>query len=539
MDEKRLPREDLKSFLQSLSLTTGLALSYIPTGALDQDLMLGETSFCLQVKATAEGDRRCRHSQHDLCRVARETAELEFSTCHAGLGMLAIPLRMDGRDMGVVLAAQAVMDRQDPDLPHRIEHLAGELGSGDNGRLREALSENVAFTVPRFQELGRFVRDQLFEKISSRDVLEDTTEYLLEKYEELMLLYSITENVTPGSDFSMALGMILEKGMQRLTALWGMFMLTDEDDAERLDIVNTAGVMPWPITSGEVPEPLRELAAVCSGPLMTSVRYGPVRGDGEGSTTVLMAPFKVKRSRRGYLLFGAGEEEGFDDGELRFTMALASQAASVIHTVQLNREMADLLFATLGALASAIDIKDPYTHGHSQRVADYAVMTARYMGFTPRFLTMLKIASQLHDFGKIGVREHILDKNGYLDKHEQELMNEHPAIGAHILERFKPFAEIAPGVRHHHERFDGKGYPDGLTGDDIPMVGRIITVADAFDAMTTTRPYRQRLELSDALLELEKNAGTQFDPEVVRAFIESFDRRRRDGQEKTHHPGSG
>jgi HD-GYP domain-containing protein (c-di-GMP phosphodiesterase class II) len=159
-------------------------------------------------------------------------------------------------------------------------------------------------------------------------------------------------------------------------------------------------------------------------------------------------------------------------------------------------------------------------------VADYAVMTARHMGYGPKFLTMLKIAGQLHDFGKIGIRENILDKDGDLNEHEQYVMNEHPALGAQILQRFKPFSEIVPGIRNHHERYDGQGYPDGLAGDKIPMVGRIIAVADAFDAMTTTRPYRTRLNLSEALAELEKYSGTQFDPAVVQAFIAAFNRRR-------------
>jgi HD-GYP domain-containing protein (c-di-GMP phosphodiesterase class II) len=212
------------------------------------------------------------------------------------------------------------------------------------------------------------------------------------------------------------------------------------------------------------------------------------------------------------------------DGELRFALALSRQAASVLHAMQLYQELADLLFATLGALSSAVDAKDPYTHGHSRRVAEYAVKAARNMEFSSKFITMLKIAGQLHDFGKIGVREHILSKQGRLNESEKKAMREHPVIGAQILGKFKSFADIVPGIRHHHEHYDGTGYPAGLKEEGIPMVGRIIAVADAYDAMTTNRPYRVKLEHHEALVELKENAGSQFDPIVVDAFISAVGR---------------
>jgi HD-GYP domain-containing protein (c-di-GMP phosphodiesterase class II) len=143
------------------------------------------------------------------------------------------------------------------------------------------------------------------------------------------------------------------------------------------------------------------------------------------------------------------------------------------------------------------------------------------MGYDSKFLTMLKIAGQLHDFGKIGIREQILRKEGRLDDQERRAMEEHPVIGAQILGRFKPFNEIVPGIRHHHERYDGTGYPDGIKGETIPKVGRIIAVADAYDAMTTCRPYREQRRHEDALVELKTYAGRQFDPVVVEAFVEA------------------
>jgi HD-GYP domain-containing protein (c-di-GMP phosphodiesterase class II) len=264
---------------------------------------------------------------------------------------------------------------------------------------------------------------------------------------------------------------------------------------------------------------LEEICRPCSGPALVSTPLA--RG---GEENLLIVPFRLRNFREGYLVFGLRGKGSIGDGDLRFALALSRQASSILYAVHLYQELADLLFATLGALSSAIDAKDPYTHGHSQRVAEFAVTAAGHMGYNSKFLTMLKIAGQLHDFGKIGVREHILSKEGRLDEEEKKAMNEHPVIGAQILGKFKSFAEIVPGIRHHHERYDGAGYPEGLRGEEIPMVGRIIAVADAYDAMTTTRPYRDKLEYKDALVELRRFAGIQFDPAVVEAFISSIRR---------------
>jgi putative nucleotidyltransferase with HDIG domain len=174
---------------------------------------------------------------------------------------------------------------------------------------------------------------------------------------------------------------------------------------------------------------------------------------------------------------------------------------------------------TVRLLAAAIETRDPYTGGHVDRVAALSVATARDLGWDEERLHALELGALLHDVGKIGVEDRILRKPGRLDPEEQALMREHATIGARLLEGV-PF--LLPGLLcalRHHEQYDGRGYPAGLAGDAIPIEARVVAVADTFDAMTTDRPYRKGLAVSAALGEIERCAGTQFDPAIAAAFL--------------------
>lgn len=171
------------------------------------------------------------------------------------------------------------------------------------------------------------------------------------------------------------------------------------------------------------------------------------------------------------------------------------------------------------ALAEAVDAKDPYTHGHSRRVADLASNLARWMGMSPDFIDLVYRTGILHDVGKIGVPDAVLKKPGRLDDDERQLMERHPELGERIVGWLPHLEDTLPGVRHHHERWDGGGYPDGLAGEQIPFVARFLAVADTFDAMTSDRPYRKGLAIEIALEEIEKNAGRQFDPDLAIGFV--------------------
>ena len=183
-----------------------------------------------------------------------------------------------------------------------------------------------------------------------------------------------------------------------------------------------------------------------------------------------------------------------------------------------------LFISTISALAAAIDAKDEYTRGHSERVTRYSVIIGKYLGLNAIELERLKVAGLLHDIGKIGIDDRILRKPGILTAEEFEEMKKHPVIGFNILEPIKELREINKGVKYHHEKWDGSGYPEGLKGEDIPLIARIIAVADTFDAMTTKRPYQEPMEPEFVRDRIRDFGGIRYDRKVVAAFIKAFNK---------------
>ena len=185
------------------------------------------------------------------------------------------------------------------------------------------------------------------------------------------------------------------------------------------------------------------------------------------------------------------------------------------YTFKLYLDMRKNYFETLNVLVRAIEASDPYTSGHSMRVSAYAEAIAKQIGLPQNKIDLIKSAALLHDIGKIGIDKNILNKKGRLEDEEFEKIKSHPEIGASIISDLSYLSNISGIIRHHHERNDGKGYPDGLSYDNIPLETSILTIADSFDAMTTNRPYRSSLSLETALQEIKDNEGTQFNPDIV------------------------
>jgi putative nucleotidyltransferase with HDIG domain len=208
--------------------------------------------------------------------------------------------------------------------------------------------------------------------------------------------------------------------------------------------------------------------------------------------------------------------EGFNQMAELITRQRASLSASA-------RELEDSYVSTVKVLAAAIDARDPYTLGHSTRVSRLAVKVGEMLGLSAYELENLEIASLFHDVGKLKTPDYVLLKDGSLNALEHHEMSEHPEHGAAILSRAKSLHKYIPAVRHHHEWFNGEGYPDRLQGEDIPLHAAIIAVADSFDAMTSSRPYKNPRSTADALQELSRFSGKQFDPRIVDAFLQVMD----------------
>ncbi|RCX13585.1 HAMP domain-containing protein [Fontibacillus phaseoli] len=229
---------------------------------------------------------------------------------------------------------------------------------------------------------------------------------------------------------------------------------------------------------------------------------------------------KMAEVKVGYLRNGASDL--FSDEFSRLVSGFNHMLRGIKIQAERNNQLLESYFATL---AAALDARDPYTAGHSLRVAEYAVGIGLLAKLPEEEIHDLRKSALLHDIGKIGIRDAVLLKEGRLTEEEWEQIKQHPVLGEAILKQIEPadaMAPFLPGVRSHHERYDGKGYPDGLQGEDIPLFGRIIAVADAFDAMTSDRPYRKGLDEQQAISILEEGRGTQWDPHIAQLFVDSY-----------------
>jgi HD-GYP domain-containing protein (c-di-GMP phosphodiesterase class II) len=232
---------------------------------------------------------------------------------------------------------------------------------------------------------------------------------------------------------------------------------------------------------------------------------------------MVFAPLEIKGEAYG-LLGILDSERSFSRIEIEIFCSLGSQSAVAMENANLYRKLKDAFLHTAEALAEAINSRDPYTGGHTRRTVDYSLLFADALGLSEKEKETLKLAAILHDIGKIGIDDAILRKGGLLSNEEELKMREHPEIGARILGFVEEMVDVMPGVRHHHERFDGNGYPEGLKGEDIPLQARIIAITDAFDALTTDRPYKSAMDEEAALEELSRSAGSHFDPVLVETF---------------------
>jgi HD-GYP domain-containing protein (c-di-GMP phosphodiesterase class II) len=238
--------------------------------------------------------------------------------------------------------------------------------------------------------------------------------------------------------------------------------------------------------------------------------------------SVMCAPMRTTDEILGVLYVDSQMAREFSEAELELLAAVGNQAGIALHRAKLMAEVERLFLDVMKAIASIIDAKDGYTHKHSERVAAFGVRLARHLGFDADSRAVVELSGLLHDVGKIGVPDAILNKPGKLTDAEFKEMRLHPIHGARILSNIQSqkVVSLLPGVKYHHERWDGKGYPEGLRGEEIPLLGRLLGVADFLDALTSDRSYRKGLPLEEALQMVKDLEGQAFDPVVVKAAVE-------------------
>ncbi|MCL4368965.1 MAG: GAF domain-containing protein [Actinobacteria bacterium] len=354
---------------------------------------------------------------------------------------------------------------------------------------------------------------------------------LEDRISELHAIFEIDKSITSSIELDVVLEQIVQLSVALIGGKLSSLMLLDEDRGE-LVIAASQGLSEQYVSKGNIRVGesiagvvIQEGRPIAVRDIRSDPRHAyPELAAREGLCSMLSVPLLLKDGIIGVLNIYTEKVHDFSQHEINLFTSLASQAAIAIENARLFESLEEIYLEVITALASAIDARDSYTHGHSNRVTEYAVAIAEEMGLPASEVDVIRNASILHDVGKIGIRESILHKPGKLTKDEVREMQYHPYIGYKILQSVKLLEPVLPLVYHHQEHYDGGGYPEGLKGEGIPLGSRIIAVADAFEAMTSDRPYRLARDSEVALQELKDLAGKQFDPIVVDAFLRLVDR---------------
>ncbi len=353
-----------------------------------------------------------------------------------------------------------------------------------------------------------------------------------QKLQELQTLYEVSKTISASIELDQLLDNIMAMATKVMNSETSSILMLDEktneltfqiaqgdkgEEVKRLIRLKVGqGIAGWVAQTGEnciVPDTSKDPRFYKEGDAKTKFV----------TKSLICVPLKHKDKIIGVLeVLNRKGDIPFNDHDTELLELLASQCSSPIVNAQLYQNIRNLYKSTLKVLANALDAKDSYTHGHSQRVAEYSLAIAGELGLSPKEKDDLEFAALLHDIGKIGIRDNILCKPGKLTDEEFKIIQMHPVMSAEILAPVDFLTDKIPIVKHHHERFDGRGYPSKLKGEEIPLGARIICVADTFDAMTSNRSYRKGLPAEVALEELKRCSNAQFDPIIVEMFLRVF-----------------
>jgi HD-GYP domain-containing protein (c-di-GMP phosphodiesterase class II)/putative methionine-R-sulfoxide reductase with GAF domain len=411
-------------------------------------------------------------AQHELGEQIEGTAEIEES-------LLAVPLKYGTRVTGVIVISKLGLHQFDADDLRLLEVMAGHASVAlENARLYEAQRREAESA----KALLEFSRD-LAEAVGIADVAERAT--------------SGTVGILESPSASVWLQSASDGALERLAAY---------PEADRpLVRIPAEHLEPWLARREPYTVDAEDYAAIAGIPEGTDGRFA-------------VAPFVVE-GRWGVVAAAIPPKSSHEDRDLELLASIARQTRLALQTAASYESLERTFLSTVEALANALEANDEYTSSHARWITDLSLKVGVELGLEPAALKRLELGALFHDIGKIGIPARILAKEGPLSPAERELVETHPVMGERILAPIEQLGEVRHIVRCAHEHYDGRGYPDGLAGEQIPLESRIVLACDAYDAMTTDRPYRKSLGKADAKRRLVEGSGTQFDPNVVEALL--------------------
>ena len=473
-------------------------------------------------------------SRSSLSKASREvverviaTAEPVITSNEVGCSLIGLPIRHRRKLSGVMIACWPTIEMLDEE---RLARMC------DRIHLDHGVMTNLAEEACRYHEnyagtmvnvLGWLIKDQQNLSTASGELSTLSTN-LANTYEELSLVYCISGSMrvtqNPREFLQNACDELLE--VMNLSAV--AVVVHPRESDKRNELVVTAGQIDLDDTQLKllVAQRLAKNPEANANPQVNNnfaQSSAAFEAFDESFTAnienLITVPLVCEEGNIG-MLMGINKLSGdFDSVDLKLVSSIGSQAAAFLTNSRLYDDLRDLMMGVLHALTASIDAKDPYTCGHSRRVAQLSKILAEACGLGQDKVQRIYMSGLLHDVGKIGVSEAILRKPGRLTDEEFRLIMRHPAKGAEIMSGIKQLEDIVAGILTHHEHPDGHGYPNALSGTQIPLEGLIVGLADSFDAMTSGRTYRKALSIEEVIEEIKINSGTQFDPDLVETFL--------------------
>ena len=342
---------------------------------------------------------------------------------------------------------------------------------------------------------------------------------------EALSLYKVSEAIAASLSLDEVVSTLSESALSEVRSDLVMTWLADGEGNFALRSLNYSSLLEEGEELGEL-DPVKVTERLSAGPIIEHGARAREMFSAHPSrqvSSLIIVPLKMRDRLLGFVsTVSLTASRRFDEGQRKLLSIIASRAAAAIENARLYEDLQATFQQTIQSLARTIDKMDRYTSGHSERVARYAVNLAKWLGLDEAQIEIVRHSALMHDIGKIGCVMN-LNKAGKLTQSEYEVFKRHPAYGREILDPIKFLGPVIPGVHLHHERWDGRGYPIGLSGKDIPLIARIIAVADTYDAMTSDRAYRRALPHEVTVSEIERCSGTQFDPDIAATFTERIE----------------